>query len=81
MVTKDTTLHSQYIEQTGCTLRECLGEHRRGIQNNSDESVHIHFNLPHHNLNDVELKVRNSRGSYRYTTKQHFISTAGTLNN
>ena len=79
----DTTVPSQYIGQTGRTLRECFGEHRRGIQNNTDESVPIRFNLPHHTLNDVELiplvKVRNSRDSYRYTMEQHFISTAGTL--
>ena len=79
----DTTLPSQYIGQTGRTLRERFGEHRRGIQNNTDESVPIHFNLPHHTLNDVELipllKVRNSRDSYRYTMEQHFISTARTL--
>ena len=81
----DTTLPSQYIGQTGRTLRERFGEHRRGIQNNTDESVPIHFNLPHHTLNDVELipllKVRNSRNSYHYTMEQHFISTAGTLKN
>ena len=81
----DTTLPSQYIGQTGRTLRERFGEHRRGIQNNIDESVPIHFNLPHHTLNDVELipllKLRNSRDSYRYTMEQHFISTAGTLKN
>ena len=81
----DTTLPSQYIGQTGCTLREHFGEHRRGMQNSTDESVPIHFNLPHHTLNDVELipllKVRNSRDSYRYTMEQHFISAAGTLKN
>ena len=80
---KDTTLPSQYIGQTGRTPRECFGEQRRGIQNNTDESVPTHFNLPHHTLNDVELipllKVRNSRDSYRYTMEQPFISTAGTL--
>ena len=81
----DTTPPSQYIGQTGRTLRERFGEYRRGIQNNTDESVPIHFNLPHHTLNDVELipllKVRNSRDSYRCTMEQHFISTAGTLKN
>ena len=79
----ETPLSSQYIGQTGRTLRERFGEHRRGIQNNIDESVPIHFNLPHHTLDDVELvpllKLRNSRDSYHYTMEQHFISTAGTL--
>ena len=42
----DTTLPSQYIGQTGRTLKERFREHRRGIQNNTDESVPIHFNLP-----------------------------------
>ena len=81
----DTTLPSQYIGQTGRTLRERFGEHRRRIQNNTDESAPIHFNLPHHTLNDVELipllKVRNSKANYRYAIEQHFISTAGTLKN
>ena len=81
----DTTLPSKYIGQTGQTgrtLREHFGEHKRGIQNNIGESVPIHFNLPHHTLNYVELilllQVRNSRDSYRYTMEQHFkfISTA-----
>ena len=63
----DTTLPSQYIGQTGHTLRESFGEHRQGIQNNTDESGPIHF--------------RNSRDSYLYTMEQHFISTAGTLKN
>ena len=75
MFKKDTTLPSQYIGQTGCTLRERFGEHGRGIP--------IHFNLPHPTLNDVVLipllKVRNSRDSYCYTLEQEFISTAGTL--
>ena len=48
---------------------------------NTGQTRTIHFNLPYHDLNDVELipllKVRNSRDSYRYTMKQHFISTAG----
>ena len=81
----NTTLPSQYIGQTGRTLRERFGEHRRAVQNNTDESVPIHFNVLHHTLNDVEpiplLKVRNSRDSYRYTMEQHFVSTARTLKN
>ena len=77
------TLLSLYIGQPARTLRERFGEHRRGVQNNIDESVPIHFNLPHHTLNDVELiplrKVRNSRASYRYTMEQQYISTAGNV--
>ena len=80
-----TTLPSQYIGQTGRTLRERFREHRQGIQTNTDECVPIHFNLPDHTLNDVKmiplLKVRNSRDSYHYTIEQHFISTARTLKN
>ena len=52
----DTTLPSQYIGQTGRTLRERFREHRRGIQNNTDESVPIHFILPHHTLNAPKIK-------------------------
>ena len=63
------TLPSQYIGQIGRTLREPFGDQRRGIQNNTDESVPIH--LTSHTLNDVELipllKGRNSRDSYGYT--------------
>ena len=83
MFKTDTTLPSQYIGQTESTLRERFGEHRRGIQNNTDKSIPIQFNLPHHTLNDVKLisllKARNSRDRYRYTMEQHFIPTAGTL--
>ena len=61
----DRTLPLQYIGRTGRILRERFGEHRQGIENNTDELVPIHFNLPHHALNDIELipllKVRNSR--------------------
>ena len=47
---KDPTLPCQYIGQTSRTLRERFGEHRRGIQNNTEESVNIHFNQPKHTL-------------------------------
>ena len=42
---KDITLSSQHIGQTGRTLRERFGKHRRGIQNNTDESVPNHYTL------------------------------------
>ena len=42
----DTTFPSQYIGETGCTLRERFRDYRRGIQNNTDESVPIQFDLP-----------------------------------
>ena len=72
----DTTLPSQYIRQTGRTLRERFREHRWGIQNNTDESIPIHFNLPHHTLNDVELmpllKVRNRQLPLHHGTTFYF---------
>ena len=34
---KKSALPSPYIGQTGYTLRERFGEHRRGIQNSADE--------------------------------------------
>ena len=54
-IKKDPTLPCQYIGQTCRTLRERFGEHRRGIENNIDESVPIHFNQPEHTLNDVQV--------------------------
>ena len=66
-IKKDPTLPCQYIGQTSRTLRERFGEHRRGIQNNTDESVPIHFNQPKHTLNDVQLipilHINNNRDS------------------
>ena len=41
----DTPLPSQYIGQTGHTLRERFREHRRGIQNNTDESARMQHGL------------------------------------
>ena len=54
-IRKDPTLSCQYIGKTSRTLREHFGEHRRGIQNNTEESVPIHFNQPKHTLNDIQL--------------------------
>ena len=72
-----------YIGQTCCTLRECFGEHRRGIENNIDESVPIHFNQTKHTLNDVQviplLHVNSNRGSIRFSMEQHLVDKAGTL--
>ena len=82
---KDPTLPYQYIGQTSRTLRERFGEHRRGIQNNTDESVPIHFNLPKHTLNDVQLipilHINNNRDSIRLSMEHHLIEKAGTLQN
>ena len=52
-INQDLALSCQYIGQTSRTSRERFGEHRRGIQNNTDESVSIHFNQPKHTLNDA----------------------------
>ena len=84
-IKKDPTLPCQYIGQTCCTIRECFGEHRRGIENNIDESVPIYFNQPKHTLNDVQviplLHVNSNRGSIRFSMEQHLIDKAGTLQN
>ena len=65
--------------------RERFGEHRRGIQNNTDESVSIHFNQPKHTLNDVQLipipNINNNRDSIHLSMEQHLIEKAGTLQN
>ena len=82
---KDPTLPCQYIGQTSHTLRERFGEHRRGIQNNTDESVPIHFNQPKHTLNDIQLipilHINNNRDSIRLSMEQHLIEKAGALQN
>ena len=84
-IKKDPTLSCQYIGQTCHTLRERFGEHRRGIENNIDESVPIHFNQPKHTLNDVQvislLHVHSNRDSIRFSMEQHLIDKAGTLQN
>ena len=84
-IKKDPTLPCQYIGQTCRTLRERFGEHRRGIENNIDESVPIHFNQPKHTLNDVQvillLHVNSNRDSIRFSMEQHLIDKAGTLQN
>ena len=84
-IEKDPTLPCQYIGQTCRTLREHFGEHRRGIENNIDESVPIHFNQPKHTLNDVQviplLHVNSNRDSIRFSMEQHLIDKAGTLQN
>ena len=84
-IKKDSTLPCQCIGQTCRTLRERFGEHRRGIENNIDESVPIHFNQPKHTLNDVQviplLHVNSNRDSIRFSMEQHLIDKAGTLQN
>ena len=84
-IKKDPTLPCQYIGQICHTLRERFGEHRRGIENNIDESVPIHFNQPKHTLNDVQviplLHVNSNRDSIRFSMEQHLIDKAGTLQN
>ena len=84
-IKRDPTLPCQYIGQTSRTLRERFREHRRGIQNNIDESVPIHFNQPKHTLNDVQLipilHLNNDRDSNRLSMEQHLIEKAGTLQN
>ena len=84
-IKKDPTLPCQYIGQTCRTVRERFGEHRRGIENNIDESVPIHFNQPKHTLNDVQviplLHVNSNRDSTHFSMEQHFTDKAGTLQN
>ena len=79
------TLPCQYIGQTSRTLRERFGEHKRGIQNNTEESVPIHINQPKHTLNGVQLipilHINNNRDSIRLSMKKHLIEKAGTLQN
>ena len=62
-----------------------FGEHRRGMQNNTDESVPIHFNQPKHILNDVQLipmlHINSNIDSIRRSMEHHWIERAGTLKN
>ena len=82
---QESTLPCQYIGPTSRTLSERFGEHRRGIQNNTDESVPIHFNQPKHVLNDVQLipilHINNDKDSIRLSMEQHLIGKAETLQN
>ena len=81
-IKKDPTLPCQYIGKSCPTLRERFGEHRRGLENNIDESVPIHFNQPKHTLNDVPLlHVNSNRDSIRLSMERHLIDKAGTLQN
>ena len=72
-----------HCKKNSRTLRERFGEHRRGIMNNTGESVSIHFNQPKHAINDVQLipmlHINNNRGSIRRSMEQHLIQRAGTL--
>ena len=76
-INENASLPSQYIGQTCRSLRERFGEHRRGITNNLDDSVPIHFNEPNHTLDDVELipllRVNNNRDSVRLAVVQQLI--------
>ena len=76
---------SQYIGQTCRPLCERFGEHRRGILNNQDESVPIHFNQPNHFLDDIALipliHINNNRESLRIAMELHLIEKGNTLKN
>ena len=82
-ISQDPSLPSQYIGQTCRSLRERFGEHRRGIINQLEDSVPLHFNMPGHNLNDVELipliHINNNRDSIRTSMEQHLITKAKTF--
>ena len=60
-------------------------EHRRGFQNNTDESAPIPFNQPKHTLDDVQLipilHINNNRDSIRSSMERHLIKKARTLQN
>ena len=79
------TLQCQYIGQISRTLRQRFHEHRRGIQNNTEESVSIHFNQSKHTLNDVQLipifYMNNNRDSIRLSVEQKLIEKEGTHQN
>ena len=46
---------AKYFGQTKRALRDRFGEHRRAIQNKTDDAVPQHFNPKGHKLADVEL--------------------------
>ena len=45
----------EYIGQTKRALRDRFEEHRRAIQNKTDDAVSQNFNQPGHQLKDIEL--------------------------
>ena len=75
----------QYIGQTGRSLRERFGEHRRDINNKlTDKSgVAEHFNRDDHLLTDLTVipleTIRQRRESLRRAREQQLITTAKTL--
>ena len=45
----------QYVGQTEQTLRQRMNSHRHSISHNTDTPVARHFNLPHHDINDLQV--------------------------
>ena len=50
-----TNTPAEYIGQTKRALRNRFGEHRRAMENKTDDAVLQHFNQPGHRLKDIEL--------------------------
>ena len=49
--------NQEYIGQTGRKLSVRFGEHLGYVRNKTDDPTGIHFNLPGHNLNHMEVSV------------------------
>ena len=47
----------EYIGQTGRTLAIRVGEHLGYVRNKTNDPTGVHFNLPGHNLSDMEVSV------------------------
>ena len=73
----------EYIRQTKRALRDRFGEHRRAIQNKTDDAVPQHFNQPGHQLKDIELiplkLIETKRESIRGAGERCYIEKARTM--
>ena len=47
--------HLNYIGETKRTLKERLNNHRSNIKNNKPTAISIHFNLPQHTINNLQI--------------------------
>ena len=75
----------QYIGQTGRTLPERFGEHRRDIINHQHEKSGVveHFNRTNHSLTYIIVvpleTIRNRRESFRRAREQQHIIKANNI--
>ena len=74
---------AEYIGQTKPALRHRFEEHRRSIQNKTDDSAPQHFNQPGHQLKDIERipfeLINTKRESIRRARERFYIEKTQTM--